>query len=195
MHFKSNKFRFLQHFYALLQVATNVHELIRVFQIHSLCMLCCSSCVSQIHSWHFVLGERESEAGLDRPGHAAEHLTAARYAVQHTVWGNTHTLAEAELGYVETKLKMIIILLKILKIGQQQQTDMNLEVSVPRSLSVHFTASLFLLKLKHWFIGISLQNDSGCQALTVLVRCSVKLFSRFGLFLGRTDTRYHRRVL
>lgn len=61
----------------------------------------------------------------------------------------THTLAEAEQGYVETKLKMIIILLKILKIGQQEKLT-DLEVSVPRSLSVHFfTASLFLLKLKH----------------------------------------------
>lgn len=48
---------------------------------------CCSSHISKVHSWRFVLGEGEGETSLERPRPEAEHLAAARYSVQHAVWG------------------------------------------------------------------------------------------------------------
>lgn len=58
------------------------------FPDHHMHWLVCSPRISQVHSWCFDLGERESEAGLDRPGPEAEHVTATGYPLQHTDRGS-----------------------------------------------------------------------------------------------------------
>lgn len=77
-------------------------------------LTCCSSHISQVRSWCFDHGERESEAGLDRPGPEAEHIRATGYPLHHADRGSSQLKLESR----EAIPRVLSITLKVL--GQEQ---------------------------------------------------------------------------